>query len=349
MIILGIETSCDETSCAIVEDGNLLANVVISQVEIHKEYGGVVPEIASRNHIENIIPILNQTLEDANKRIEDITACAVTVAPGLIGALFVGTCFAKTLSYALDIPCLPVHHIDAHIQSIYLEHKDIKYPYVAFILSGGHTQIVFCNSIGDYKILGTTLDDSVGEAYDKVARLLNLGYPGGPIIDSIAKDGDKEKIKFPKVFLDEGSLDFSLSGLKTAVYYFLKKNKGGYKVEDICASFQKSVSDVILKRIEQIYNRTGCKRYILCGGVAANSFLRKVMKEKISEYDGEFYVPSLEYCTDNAAMVALAAYRNYVNSLITSSALDLNPEAYLNITDFFKIQSACSMPRHPGS
>lgn len=309
MIILGIESSCDETSIAILRDGKeILSNKISSQIEIHKEYGGVVPEIASRQHIKNIAAILDEALEEAKITLDDVDYIAVTYAPGLIGALLVGVSFAKGLSYAHNIPLIPVHHIKGHMYANFLEH-DIELPCIALVVSGGHTNIVYMDENHKFTNMGGTLDDAVGESCDKVARVLGLGYPGGPIVDKMYYLGDRNflQITEPKV----GEYDFSFSGIKTAVINFVNKmnmKNEDFKKEDLAASFLGKVVDILCKKTLKAAKDKNVKTIILAGGVAANSLLRSQLTEQGTKLGIKVYYPSMKLCTDNAAMIAEAAY-----------------------------------------
>ena len=309
MIILGIESSCDETSIAILKDGkDILANKISSQTEIHKEYGGVVPEIASRQHIKNIAAILDEALEEAKITLDDVDYIAVTYAPGLIGALLVGVSFAKGLSYAHNIPIIPVHHIKGHMYANFLEH-DIELPCIALVVSGGHTNIVYMDENHKFTNMGGTLDDAVGESCDKVARVLGLGYPGGPIVDKMYYLGDRNflQITEPRV----GEYDFSFSGVKTAVINFVNKmnmKNEEFKKEDLAASFLGKVVDILCKKTLKAAKDKNVKTIILAGGVAANSLLRSQLTEQGAKLGIKVHYPSMKLCTDNAAMIAEAAY-----------------------------------------
>jgi N6-L-threonylcarbamoyladenine synthase len=325
MLILGIDTSCDDTSASIVEDGsNILSNIVSSQNEIHNRYGGIVPELASRRHIEMIMPVVDEALNKAGTRLKDISAIAVSKGPGLIGSLLVGVCFAKSLSYARDIPLIAINHLEGHVCSIFLEASP-KYPFLAIVVSGGHTSFYRVDGFGLYFELGRTRDDAAGEAYDKIAKLLGFGYPGGPIIDNIAAKGDAEAITFPRTLI-KNSYDVSFSGLKTAVLNHIRKYPESKK-EDIAAGFQSAVIEILIKRSINAARSNKLERIVLSGGVAANSALRKQIKEKGIEEGLEVYLPSLNLCTDNAAMIAAAGYHHLINKETTDYSL--NPKGYL--------------------
>lgn len=299
---LAIETSCDETGIAIIKNGKLISNKVASQLEIHRKWGGVVPEIASRHHLEILPVLLKEAFKEAGLSLEnpDLTGIGVTAGPGLLGSLLVGVVFARTLSWKWKIPLYPVNHLEAHIFANFIEHGPLNYPFVALVVSGGHTLIVHSPNPGEYKLFSSTIDDAAGEAMDKVARFANLGYPGGPIIDELSKKG-KTVYNFPKALA--GNLDFSFSGLKTHVIRFLQKNPN-VKVEDFAASFQEAIVQSIVYRTVQVCKLTKAKYFYGAGGVMANSRLRQALKEALEKLSVEFFYPSPEYCTDNAAMVA---------------------------------------------
>ncbi len=331
IIILAIESSCDETSIAIVKNGReVLSNVISSQIDTHRVFGGVVPEIASRKHIEVIDLVIDEALEQANKKFSDIDAIAVTYGPGLVGALLVGVSYAKSLAYTLKKPLIPVHHIEGHIYANYIEDKDLKPPFISLVISGGHTHIVYVEDYGKFKILGKTRDDACGEAFDKVARTIGLKYPGGPEIDKLAKTGDKYAIELPRVMIDTDDYDFSFSGLKSAVLNFVNKSKMTnlpFKNEDLAASFQQAVSDVLVFKTIKACKENNIKILTLAGGVSANSFLRKSMQDACDKEGIKLCVPSLKLCTDNAAMIGCAGYYEFLKGNFAS--LDLN--AYPNL------------------
>jgi len=325
-LILGIETSCDETAAAIVEDGkNIISNVVASQISIHQKYGGVVPEIASRKHMEYIIPVIDKALKESGKRITDLSAIAVTYGPGLIGSLLVGLSVAKAIAYAQNMPLIGVNHLEAHIYANFLEHNEIKPPFVCLIVSGGHTSLVYIRHFGEYELLGQTKDDAAGEVFDKIAKVLDLGYPGGPITEKLAKEGEPSSIKFPRPLLNDKSYDFSFSGLKTAVIYYIKELKKGDKdipTRDILASFQQAVTDVLVEKTIKAAIKFKTKQIILAGGVAANNSLRREIKEKADLLDIKVFYPSIFLCTDNAAMVASVGYYKFKENKKSSLNLD---------------------------
>jgi len=341
LLILGIETSCDETAAAVVEDGKrILSSVVSSQVDLHAKYGGIVPEIASRAHIENIMPVIHEALGASGAGLSRLDAVAVTVGPGLIGALLVGVSAAKALAYSAGLPLVGVNHIEGHLSAIFLESDDVKMPFVLLVVSGGHTHLYLVKGWCDYEKLGQTRDDAAGEAYDKVAKLLGLGYPGGPVIDGMAAGG-ADSIRFPRSYLEAGSLDFSFSGLKTAVMNYVRGLGGstrvGTKIGDtpipdsetaaICASFQAAVVDVLVKKTVQAAKMTGVQDIVVAGGVAANRALRLGLTDAAKAEGKRVFIPSPVLCTDNAAMVAAAGYHLFQAGKI--AGLDLNPQANL--------------------
>jgi N6-L-threonylcarbamoyladenine synthase len=353
MLILGIDTSCDDTSASVVEDGiKILSNAVSGQESIHKRYGGIVPELASRRHIEMIWPVVDEALGKADISLDDLSAIAVCHGPGLIGSLLVGCSFAKAVSYSRDIPLVAVNHLEGHIFSCFLdEARKPDFPFLSLIVSGGHTSLHRVDGFGRYRELGRTRDDAAGEAYDKVSKLLNLGYPGGPVIDKLAKEGNPYAIDFPRAYLPD-SLDFSFSGLKTAVRNTVISNElrvtsKGYGIEnrifnpsknsslvtrhsllcDIAASFQSAVVDVLVRKTEWAVMKEKINTVTLSGGVAANSALRKAFECMAEEKDIQVYIPPVSLCTDNAAMIAAAGYHHFIARDFAGP--ELNPEAYL--------------------
>ncbi len=324
--ILSIETSCDETSAAVVVNGrDVKTNIIYSQIDIHKKFGGVVPEVASRNHVEKISQVVDEALEGADCTFDDIDAIAVTYGPGLVGALLVGVSYGKALSYSLGKPLVPVNHIEGHICANFIADKELEPPFVCLVVSGGHTHIVHVKDYGVYEILGKTRDDAAGEAFDKVARSLGLGYPGGPLIDKLAKIGNEKAIDFPRVYLEKDSLDFSFSGIKSAVLNYLNKQKmKGLEINDadVAASFQKSVVEVIADKVIKATKLVGVKRIVLAGGVAANSGLRKEFEMKLENEDIKFGYPPIILCTDNAAMIGSAGYFEYKKANFADNSLN---------------------------
>ncbi len=340
-IILAIDTSCDDTSAAVVKEGKeILSNIVSSQNEIHEKFGGIVPELASRRHIEIIQAVVSEALIQANIGADRISAIAVTWAPGLIGSLIVGCNFAKAIAYANKIPLIGVHHLEGHIYVSNLMNPVPRYPFLALVVSGGHTSLYLVKGFKNYTQTGVTRDDAAGEAYDKVAKMMGFGYPGGPLIDKLACKGNPRAILFPRAYMRD-SMDFSFSGLKTAVRNFL--NKAGryplqadgepseYKDEDICASFQASVMDVLLNKIKEAVKREKTERVLISGGVAANSGLRKGLTELSDKLGIEAFIPPKNLCTDNAAMIGAAGHLYYINNLFADNSL--NPKANVSIID----------------
>lgn len=332
MVILGIETSCDETSIGIVKDGKeILSNNISSQILIHKEYGGVVPEIASRHHIKNISAILQESLDEAKITLDEIDYIAVTYAPGLIGALLVGVSFAKGLAYGKKIPLIPVHHIKGHIYANFIENK-VDLPCISLVVSGGHTNIILINENHKFINLGGTLDDAVGESYDKIARILGLGYPGGPVIDKMYYEGNSNFLKIPTPRVE--GYNFSFSGIKTSVINYVNKmhmKQEHFKPEDLAASFQKKVVDILCDKVLKACEEKLVKNIVIAGGVAANSLLRKELRNRGSGKGIKVYYPSLKLCTDNGAMIAIAAYYDIINGYEKGIDLKLNGRATLEI------------------
>ena len=333
MITLAIETSCDETSVAVIKNGReVLSNIISSQIEIHREYGGVVPEIASRKHVENIDAIIEESLRTADVNFKDIDFISVTQGPGLVGALLVGLSSAKALAYALDIPIIGVNHIEGHISANYIAHPELKPPFACLIVSGGHSYLIDVLDYNEFKLYGRTRDDAAGEAFDKVARALGLPYPGGPFIDKLALEGNPDAIDFPRVFLENNSYDFSFSGLKTAVLNYLnslaQKNIEPV-IEDVAASFQQAVLDVMLEKAFRLVKETGRDKLVIAGGVAANQGLRE-MFEKQGKLDTiKIYYPPIELCTDNAAMIGSAGYYNFMDGKTSSLDMKVMPNLSL--------------------
>lgn len=326
IIILGIESSCDETAASVVKNGReVLSNIISSQIDLHTQYGGVVPEIASRKHIEKINQVIEEALEKAEVALQDITAIAVTYGPGLVGALLVGVSAAKAISFASNIPLIGIHHIEGHISANYIENPELKPPFVCLVASGGHSHLVLVKDYGVYEIIGRTRDDAAGEAFDKVARVIGLGYPGGPKIDKLAKEGNADAISFPRAKLQDSEYDFSFSGLKSSVLNYVNscKMKGEAICEaDIAASFQKAVIDVLVDHSLHAVLEFGSDKFAIAGGVASNTSLRAALKEACAVQGVKFYYPSPIFCTDNAAMIGVAGYYEYQKGV--RSGYDLN-------------------------
>lgn len=326
IIILGIESSCDETSVAVVKNGReVLSNVINTQISIHELYGGVVPEIASRNHVENISPVMKEALKKANTKIDDIDGIACTYGPGLVGALLVGVSYAKALSYAANKPLIGVNHIQGHIAANYITYKELKPPFLTLLISGGNTQLVLVKDYTEFEILGKTRDDAVGEAFDKIARVIGLGYPGGPKMDKLAQEGTPN-IVLPKVHID--GLDFSFSGLKTAIINLHHKTPDINKA-DLAASFEKDVAEILLENTKKAVKETNINKIALAGGVSANSYIRKAFKELEEKENIKVYYPELKLCTDNAAMIASAGYYNYLKGNFSDLKLNAVPNLKL--------------------
>lgn len=326
VFILAIESSCDETAASVIKNGRtVLSNVISSQIELHKLYGGVVPEIASRKHIEKINQVIQEALDTANVTLDDLDAIGVTYGPGLVGALLVGVAEAKAISYAKKLPLIGVHHIEGHISANYIENPQLEPPFICLVVSGGHTHLVVVKDYGKYEIIGRTHDDAAGEAFDKVARAIGLGYPGGPKIDKLSKEGNAEAIQFPRAKIQDSAYDFSFSGVKSAVLNYLNGcQMKGQEVNraDVAASFQKAVCDVLVEHAMQAVKDFGLDKFAIAGGVASNSTLRAAMAEACEKNGVKFYHPSPIFCTDNAAMIGVAAYYEYLAG--TRHGLDLN-------------------------
>ena len=325
-LILAIESSCDETAASVVKNGRtILSNVISSQIELHKLYGGVVPEIASRKHIEKINQVIEEALSEAGVTLDDLDAIGVTYGPGLVGALLVGVAEAKAIAYAKKLPLVGVHHIEGHVSANYIEHPDLEPPFLCLIVSGGHTHLVIVKDYGEFEILGRTRDDAAGEAFDKVARAIGLGYPGGPKIDKLSKEGNPHAIPFPKATIDGAPYDFSFSGVKSAVLNYINQNKmqgKEIKAADLAASFQQSVVEVLVEHTMLAAKDYHMDKVAIAGGVASNGTLRQAMKEACEKNGRKFYHPSPIFCTDNAAMIGVAAYYEYKKG--TRHGWDLN-------------------------
>ena len=324
MVILGIETSCDETAAAVVRDGSVvLSSKVSSQVEVHHRYGGVVPELASRKHLEAIVPVVAAAINDSEVRTEQINAVAVTRGPGLVGALLVGFSFAKAYAYTVGIPLVGVNHLKGHINSVFLEPQAPPFPFVALLASGGHTGIYYVTSHLNIELMGQTRDDAAGEAFDKVAKILGLGYPGGEVIDRLSKEGNPNKIAFTRPFLQKAGFDFSFSGIKTAVSLYVGRHQSDYKrrMADIAAGFQEAVVEVLAFKLINAALIKGCKHVAVVGGVAANSGLRNKVRRDAEAHDLEVHIPSVRLCGDNAAMIAATGY-HYLNAGLRGSLDD---------------------------
>lgn len=323
--ILAIESSCDETAAAVCKDGIILSNIIATQ-SVHEKYGGVVPELASRAHMQNIVPVVDQAMKEASVDLSELSAVAFTQAPGLIGSLLVGTQFAKSLSLSLQIPLIGVHHMQAHVLANLIPTQRPSFPFLCLTVSGGHTQIVLAKSALDLEVLGETIDDAAGEAFDKTAKLLGLPYPGGPLIDQYAQLGDPLKFKFAEPQIPD--LNFSFSGLKTSVLYFLQKQSPEFILEnrnDLCASVQYTIVQILLKKLVKAVNLTNVKQVCIAGGVSANSGLRNALTSIGQQKGWKVYIPAFSYCTDNAAMIAITGYHKYLNNQFVP--LSVNPSA----------------------
>ena len=326
IVLLAIESSCDETAASVVKNGReVLSNVIYSQIALHTQYGGVVPEIASRKHIEKINQVIEQALTDVGMTLKDLDGIAVTYGPGLVGALLVGVSEAKAISFATGLPLIGVHHIEGHISANYIENKDLEPPFVCLVASGGHSHLVVVKDYGEYEIVGRTRDDAAGEAFDKVARAIGLGYPGGPKIDKLSKEGNPDAIAFPRAKVGENEYDFSFSGLKSAVLNYLNgcQMKGEpINRADVAASFQKAVIDVLVEHSIHAVKEFGYDKFAIAGGVASNSSLREAFEKRCAAENIRFYHPSPIFCTDNAAMIGAAGYYEFIRGV--RSGLDLN-------------------------
>jgi N6-L-threonylcarbamoyladenine synthase len=328
MLLLAIESSCDETAAAVLQDGiNLLSSVVDTQIQVHSPYGGVVPELASRRHIATIYPVVEQALHQAGVRLDQLDAIAATRGPGLVGSLLIGMSFAKAVAYVENLPCIGVDHMAGHLLSVFLGHDKPSFPYVALVASGGHSSIYLVHDHLTYELIGQTRDDAAGEAFDKVAKLLGLGYPGGPVIAEKAAAGNREAISFPRAWLEADSLDFSFSGVKTAVVNYV--NRASQKEEelhipDICASFQDAIADVLVEKTITAAGKLGVSQVVLAGGVGANQRLREHLTSRALEEDMEVFLPPIHFCTDNAAMIAVAGYHLFNNGRFESDSINMD-------------------------
>ena len=330
MLILGIESSCDETAAAVVENGTrVLSSVVASQVEVHHAYGGVVPELASRKHIEAIVPVTSQALKEAHISLGELDALAVTRGPGLVGSLLVGFSFGKACAFSLGIPWVGVNHLEGHVHSVFLEGDPPPFPFIALLVSGGHTGIYHVTAPMAVELMGQTRDDAAGEAFDKVSKMLDLGYPGGGMIDHIAKNGDPGAIRFPRSYLDRSGFDFSFSGIKTAVQRYIAKHRDDYqkRIGDIAAGFQEAVVEVLTDKAIEAASRKGCSHIALVGGVAANSRLREKLCQYAAEHSVKVHIPSHRFCGDNAAMIAAAGYHYLKAGIVAQLQDDAFPRA----------------------
>ena len=336
MLVLGLETSCDETAAAVLKDGdNLLSNIINDQIDIHSEYGGIVPELAGRSHNERVHRVIKESLQKADLHLRDIDLIAVTMGPGLIGSLLVGLNTAKGLSYGLRKPMIGVNHLEGHILAIYLQ-KKVKFPSIAFVVSGGHTELYRVSGFGQYKLLGRTRDDAAGESFDKVGKMLGLPYPGGPAIEKLARNGNGNSHKFPRAYLEKGSLDFSFSGLKTSVRTFLSHRQQDSSItvtdEDISAGFQDAVLEVLVDKLISACKREKLSRIVVTGGVASNGALREAVKKEAQCWGFQSFFPDPIFCTDNAAMIACAGYYKFVRDPSSSSFFkELDAKASLTI------------------
>ncbi|WP_300175481.1 tRNA (adenosine(37)-N6)-threonylcarbamoyltransferase complex transferase subunit TsaD [uncultured Aliivibrio sp.] len=327
MRILGIETSCDETGVAIYDDEKgLLAHQLYSQVKLHADYGGVVPELASRDHVKKTIPLIQAALNDAGMTKDDIDGIAYTAGPGLVGALLVGSTIGRSIAYAWDVPAIPVHHMEGHLLAPMLEDTPPEYPFVALLVSGGHTMMVEVKGIGEYQILGESVDDAAGEAFDKTAKLMGLDYPGGPLLSKLAESGTKGRFKFPRPMTDRPGLDFSFSGLKTFAANTIRANDDDLQTRaDIAFAFQEAVADTLAIKCRRALKQTGMKRLVMAGGVSANTYLRHELEAMMKKIGGEVFYPRTEFCTDNGAMIAYAGMQRLKNGETTDLAVQAKP------------------------
>jgi len=312
-ILMAIESSCDDTGvCILTENRQILSNILSSQIDIHNKFGGVVPEIASRQHLEHINPLIDEAMKEADIQFSDLDAVAATRGPGLIGALLIGVAAAKAIAFTNGIPFIGVNHLRGHIYANYLAFPDLKPPFTVLLCSGGHTQLINVSEKNDFTLLGNTLDDAAGEAFDKGARILNLGYPGGPLIQKAAEGGNAEAVQFPRALREKNNYNFSFSGLKTSLLYYIKKNEN-YDLKDVAASYQEAIIEVLVDKSFKAARKTGTRKVIIAGGVAANQRLREKAIEKAKKWRYEVFFPPIQFCTDNAAMIASAAWQRFIN------------------------------------
>lgn len=324
-LILAIESSCDETAASVIKNGReILSNVVSSQIDIHKKYGGVVPEIASRKHVEAIIPIINESLEASKVKLNELNAVAVTNGPGLIGSLLVGLSTAKSIAFSLDVPLIAVDHIEAHAYSVNIE-NNLNFPYIALVVSGGHTSLYLVNSYNSFELIGKTRDDAAGEAFDKGAKLLGLDYPGGIQIDRLSKEGNRDKYDFPRPFLKTDSFDFSFSGVKTSLVHFLKKHEitSNQDLSDVCASYQEAIAETLVEKTLRAAEQFSINDVAITGGVASNSRIRELAQKRFNQNNINLFIPNVKYCTDNAAMIAKLGHKKFESSEFSDLGIDV--------------------------
>ncbi len=333
MLILGIETSCDETGIALYHsEQGIVAQQLYSQIKIHQEYGGVVPELASRDHIRKTMPLIQKVLKQANYQLHDLTAIAYTAGPGLIGALLIGASIGRSLAYALKIPAIPIHHMEGHLVAPFLEYKTVHYPHLALLVSGGHSLLILAKAFSEYEILGRSIDDAAGEAFDKTAKLLGLDYPGGPQLAKLATTGRAGVFQLPRPMIHRQDYDFSFSGLKTAVLHaYQQSDQSAQTKADLAYEFQQAITDVLVAKAKRAIMNTGCKQFVISGGVSANQVLRSRMQQQCDELQCQLYLPSLEYCTDNGAMIAYCGFlRLQQGSSSSDLAIQVKPRWPLN-------------------
>ena len=331
-MVLGIETSCDETGIALYSaQRGLVAHKLFSQIDIHRDYGGVVPELASRDHIRKLVPLIRESLSEGGIRLKDLDGIAYTAGPGLIGALMTGACLAKSLAFGLEIPSVAIHHMEGHLLAPLLEPNPPEFPFMALLVSGGHTQLVDVQGVGSYRILGDSVDDAAGEAFDKTAKMLGLGYPGGPLLSSLAKEGNPKRFRFPRPMTDRPGLDFSFSGLKTHTLVTLEHSeRSSQDRKDIAAGFEEAVADTLTIKSRRALHQTGLKRLVVAGGVSANQRLRKKLTEMTAAENCQIYFPRLEFCGDNGAMIAFAGHLRLSRNQSGTDAAEVRPRWPLN-------------------